>query len=96
MIFASTVAVLLVVSIVAVLLDQPTGMGTRRLYVVAPDPDTVSKLCAKQVQCRSGLTRVTARAVNYDETRRLVTCACPDGREYKLSALTWTYAGFER
>jgi len=85
----------LVVRIVVVLLDLPTGLGIRRLYVFAPNPYIVSKLCAKQVQCKSGLTRVTARAADYDEARKLVTCACPDGREYKLSALTWTYAGFE-
>jgi len=91
----SIAAILLIFSIVVYLEQQSTGMGVRRLYLVGPNPEAVGQMCAKQVHCKSRLVPVTARAIGYDEQKKLVTCACPDGTTYKLSALTWKYAGFE-
>ncbi|MBI4016450.1 MAG: hypothetical protein HY363_02035 [Candidatus Aenigmarchaeota archaeon] len=96
LIIFSVAAMLLITTIVAYVIQPPTGMGVRRLYVVSPDPETVAHLCSKQVECKSRMVPVTAKAVDYDVVRRLVTCACPDGKEYKLSALTWKNAGFEK
>ena len=88
-------AILFIISVVVYLEKQQTGMGVRRLYLVGPDPETVGQMCARQVHCKSRLVPVTALAIEYNKATQLVTCACPDGRTYKLSALTWNYAGLE-
>ncbi len=91
----SIIAILIIVGTVLYLEEETTGMGVRRVYLIGVNPE-IEKMCARQINCKSGLLKATARAVDYDQESGLATCECPDGRTFRLSALTWTYAGVAR
>ena len=92
----SIIGLLVLGSIVVFFSDnEPTGLGVRRLYLVGPNPDVAGKLCAKQISCKGSLIHTTAKPVSYDSSAKQVICQCPSGRKYRVSAVTYTYAGFE-
>ncbi len=71
-----------------------TGMGTKKLYIITADPEKTAQLCEKQIQCKSRLTHAIAKPTGYDPKTNRVTCECPDGRTYQLSATAYLHGSF--